>query len=468
MVVSPTYTMTASSGTLLDVSFTGSITYSSSQPSTVSLQTRGSSEDPVTFLERVLDNTNIRLLAYVDTHAILGSVQDQIPIQVAIIPMESGKLSNQISLDVRDLACTLPSDATDFSIFSPLSLDIYFLTLPLSENGTFSFEIDSTGSEVLLSPVHSFLPTKSSTTSGFWRMTILCPHKPSSQPLRDLDILPTPPPSPHRLSIVKPSVSFAPIDTVITPLPSRVSDVGFSPRERERYLFSNDSPTLSGWMTRPNKEPPRESIYSLIKYLYATFSVFVSVLYRLFGGFIPDIDSDQEETDDEADGECVVNPDDEEGPHDDTVVVDSDPIVPSAVVSPTQPIGSTQDTSQDGENTIQISAAQTSSEQALPKAVISSSSPEFYAEVTDEVGQITIAFTRLSLDEDINTVFKPNPNSIARVIELNGSVLNGTVKELATESVGGLTPPTIFYLFNLCVVNGGLITISPAKLDGPW
>lgn len=92
MVVSPIYTVTASPGTLLDVSFTGSITHSSSQPSTVSLQTRGSSEDPTTFLKRVLDNTNIRLLAYVETHAILGSVQDQIPVQVAIIPMEPRKL----------------------------------------------------------------------------------------------------------------------------------------------------------------------------------------------------------------------------------------------------------------------------------------------------------------------------------------------------------------------------------------
>lgn len=468
MVVSPIYTVTASPGTLLDVSFTGSITHSSSQPSTVSLQTRGSSEDPTTFLKRVLDNTNIRLLAYVETHAILGSVQDQIPVQVAIIPMETRKLSNQISLDLADLACTLPSDATDFSIFSPLSLDIRFLTLPLSENGTLSFEIDSTGSDFLLSPVHSFFPTKSSTTNGFWKMTILCPHKPSIKPLRDLDILPTPPPSPRRRPIVKPSVSFAPIDTVITPLPSRVSDVGFSPRERERYLFPNDSPTLSGWMTRPNKEPPRESIYSLIKYLCATFGVFVSVLYRLFGGFIPDIDSDQEETDDEADGDCVVNPDDEEGSHDDIVVVDSDPFVPSAVVSPTQSIGSTQDTSQDGDNTRQISAAQTWSDQALPKAVISSSSPEFYAEVMDEVGQITIAFTRVSLDEDVNTVFKTNPNSIAHVVELNGRVLHGAVRELAAESVGGLTPPTTFFLLNLCVVNGGLIKISPAKLDGPW
>ena len=460
--------MTASPGTLLDVSFTGSITHSSSQPSTISLQTRGSSEDPTTFLKRVLDNTNIRLLAYVGTHAILGSVQDQIPVQVAIIPMEHGKLSNQISLDLSNLACTLPSDATDFSIFSPLSLGIHFLTLPLSENGTFSFEIDSTGSEFLLSPVHSFLPTKSSTTSGFWRMTILCPHKPSSQPLRSIDILPTPPPSPRRPPIVKPSVSFAPIDTVISPLPSRVSDVGFSPRERERHLFSNDSPTLSGWMARPNKEPPRESIYSLFKYLYATFSVFLSVFYHLFGGFVPDIDSDQEETEDEADEECVVNPDDEEGSHDDIVVVDSDPVVPSAVLSPPQSIGSTQDTSQDGDNTMQISAAQTSSDQALPKAVISSPSPEVYAEVMDEVGQITIAFARVSLDEDVNTIFKPNPNSIARIVELNGSVLHGTVRELAAESVGGLTPPTIFYLLNLCVVNGGLIKISPGKLDGPW
>jgi hypothetical protein len=460
--------MTASPGTLLDVSFTGSITQSSSQLSTVSLQTRGNSEDPTTFLKRILDSTNIRLLAYVGTHAILGSVQDQIPVQVAIIPMEPAKLSNQINLDLNDLACTLLSDATDFSIFSPLSLDIHFLTLPLSKNKTLSFEIDSTGSEFLLSPVHSFLPTKTSTRSGFWKMTILCPHKPSSKPLRDLDILPTPPPSPRRLPIVKPSVSFASIDTVISPLPSRVSDVGFSPREREHYPSSNDSSTLSGWMARPNKEPPRENIYSLFKYLYATFSVLLSVLYHLLGGFVPDIDSDQEETDDEAGGECVVNPNDEEGSHDDTVAVDSDPIVPSAVVSPTQPIGSTQDMSQDGDNTMQISAAQTSSDQALPKAVISSSSPEFYAEVMDEVGQITIAFTRVSLDEDVNTVFKPNPNSIARVVELNGSVLHGTVRELAAESVVGLTPPTIFYLLNLCVVNGGLIKISPAKLDGQW
>jgi len=245
---SPDITFTVSSSGVIRASGTGSLLLHAPGPGTNIHSLLAHTPSDVA----ALDTTTGHLL-------LISGQEGRHPLQAVVLPviprqyMPTRIASNKLSALLHD-------DVTQYSIFSPLNLDIHFLAR--STNQEVHFITDPMGGAFILSPVYNL-------KDGQYQISVLSEYKSIRLQIEEPDLgnLPTPPPSP-RLRPSSPSLS---------PRERSVSESILS--DPDSSLVQNDSDD-DGYA---ETQAPA-IVDTLLAYIISIATLLFTPLYQLFFG----------------------------------------------------------------------------------------------------------------------------------------------------------------------------------------
>ncbi|TFK41336.1 hypothetical protein BDQ12DRAFT_679287 [Crucibulum laeve] len=434
---------------------------------TILLQTYDSRKDTNVFARSLLSHSTsaLHLLSCGQTGIVLASPSTKNIVKAVAIPFLDNRQNIHIALE--PLSAMLFNGITLFSVFCPANHNTCFLdTSPDDQSDkTLSLISERSGSRFILSPVYDIGDQNSGSSPGIqWKVSILTSHEPGLAPLAldDADILPTPPPSPRLKPIARIS-SHSSNEGGISSVPS-LTDVGIAFRSRDVPVTTTES--SAALIIRSGRPQSSMSVLVFLKHIFATISVFLEMVYRLFFGRIREVeDSDNEEDDDDKhDATESISPDTD-------LLGGVKPIISSSE----NPVGELKPITEDCIPSISVQVPPKpeedpqEDESSILKKIIEhepiyplTSKTAFHAELT-EGGPVTIAlaFHHVSSGEHA-TGLLPTLNEITNSVQLNGHIPESAVRKHKFDFGGGTGQ---VYLLEFDSGKGGWVKISPVGLD---
>lgn len=266
----PTYILSASPNATLRVSPAGVVTFSGAG----SLLLTSCPTDANTLADEVREHTSserVHITACTDTrHLIITTPKGVCPIKAAVIPTaphQPAQERTRLAVGLGTLAALLPDPAAaHFSVSCPDTSDILFFDAPAGQKtDEISLAVPAAGGRFTLSPAVDL-------DAGKWQVSVLSDYttaQPTSE--RDIDILPTPPPSPQ----LRPVAHL--LSSPSAPSVSSLDDVGIAQESEE------EKPNNSALRIHPlAPAPDRITLY--LRHIFSLASFILITCLRLFFG----------------------------------------------------------------------------------------------------------------------------------------------------------------------------------------
>ncbi|KAF9014991.1 hypothetical protein BDQ17DRAFT_1418119 [Cyathus striatus] len=316
LVIPDLYILSASSGALVSIDYSGNITACGDGTVSVYTYSYGSTSAATSWIsDHLLERCRVaHIVSSGKDYALLAPIglMKETLRKTLILPLNFVPTNQIVRIPLTILSHMLGTDSsTPLIILSSNNLDVHFFQPPSSTGPApevdihFAFLVDPSGSQISASPTHILYASRNNNGKASlveWSASILCPFTFIESPdAGDAGgILPTPPPSPRlksaelqpRLSrrksddcsgLTEPFLSDAAVVTSIETGPHGSRDH----TSRTLVVCSHEMSTSSG-------------LFAYIKYIFAMAGILLELFYKIF------FEKEQDVAESDGEGEAVV------------------------------------------------------------------------------------------------------------------------------------------------------------------